>query len=279
QSIVFPADDKTPMQGKNEFMQLLRHQPLQRRGAIPLALLFLSFPWLIAPAAAQEIPKEPLDDITQLTSGFSRAGEGYFSPDMKWIIFQAVPPAQEQYQMYVARLHLVEGKSPAIDTPIRISPEKSRNTCGYFSPDGKSLIFASTAGKEKPDEPSGGYQRQGRSYVWSFPSGMEIFRFDDWQEALANARPAGIVDLAKHPLTNNEVYDAEGSFSPDGKYICYTHGGGKDADIYIMKSDGLGPIRITTAPGYDGGPFFSPEGKRLVYRSDRKSNDKPIASP
>jgi Tol biopolymer transport system component len=33
------------------------------------------------------------------------------------------------------------------------------------------------------------------------------------------------------------------------------------------------PIRITTAPGYDGGPFFSPDGKRLVYRSDRKGND------
>src|SRR5947209_429653 len=32
-------------------------------------------------------------------------------------------------------------------------------------------------------------------------------------------------------------------------------------------------IRITTAEGYDGGPFFSPDGKRLVYRSDRKSNN------
>jgi Tol biopolymer transport system component len=226
-----------------------------------------------AVAAAQEAPKEPLEDVTQLTSGFSRAGEGYFSSDMKWIIFQAVPPGQEQYQMYVARLHLGEGKSAGIDTPIRISPEKSRNTCGYFSPDGKSVIFASTAGKEKPDEPTGGYQRQGRSYVWSFPSGMEIFRFDGWQDVVVNAKAGGIVDLAKKPLTNNEVYDAEGSFSPDGKYICFTRGGGKDADIYVMKSDGTGPIRITTTPGYDGGPFFSPDGKRLVYRSDRKSND------
>src|SRR3712207_9489256 len=26
-------------------------------------------------------------------------------------------------------------------------------------------------------------------------------------------------------------------------------------------------------PGYDGGPFFSPDGKRLVYRSDRKGNN------
>lgn len=254
-------------------MQPQRTQKARSRKRSLLALFSLCALWPGSSLIAQEAPKEPLEDVTQLTTGFSRAGEGYFSPDMKWIIFQAVPPAQEHYQMYLARLHLMDGKSAAIDTPIRISPQNSRNTCGYFSPDGKSLIFASTAGKEKPDDPTGGYQRQGRSYVWSFPSGMEIFRFDDWQDAITQAKAGGIVDLAKRPLTNNDVYDAEGSFSPDGKYICFTRGGGKDADIYIMKADGTGPIRITTAPGYDGGPFFSPDGKRLVYRSDRKSND------
>ena len=44
-------------------------------------------------------------------------------------------------------------------------------------------------------------------------------------------------------------------------------------DVYVMKADGTGKVRITTAAGYDGGPFFSPDGKRLVYRSDRKSNN------
>jgi len=133
----------------------------QRVTISQMRIVFLCPLWLTSLLLAQELPKEPLANITQLTTGFSRAGEGYFSPDMKWIIFQAVPPGEEHYQMYIARLHLADGKSPAIGTPIRISPEKSRNTCGYFSPDGKSLIFASTAGKEKPDDPTGGYQRQG----------------------------------------------------------------------------------------------------------------------
>ena len=35
---------------------------------------------------------------------------------------------------------------------------------------------------------------------------------------------------------------------------------------------GRGWRRITKAKGYDGGPFFA-DGKRLVYRSDRKGND------
>jgi Tol biopolymer transport system component len=32
-------------------------------------------------------------------------------------------------------------------------------------------------------------------------------------------------------------------------------------------------VRLTRAKGYDGGPFFSPDGKRITYRSDRKGND------
>ena len=220
------------------------------------------------PAAAsreQQGGKEPLSDVVQLTTGFTRAGEAYFSPDMKWIIFQANTP----YQMYVAELKWQGDRIVGLNTPVRISPDNSHNTCGYFSPDGKSIIFGSTAGKEKPDEPTGGYQRQGRSYQWAFPTGMEVFRADDWKAAIA----ANPVNLAKQPITNNDVYDAEGSYSPDGKWICYTSGAGPTADIYVMRPDGKDRVQITKEKGYDGGPFFSPDGKRLVYRSDRAGND------
>ncbi len=40
-----------------------------------------------------------------------------------------------------------------------------------------------------------------------------------------------------------------------------------------MDADGKNPRRITRAEGYDGGPFFSPDGKQIIYRSDRKRND------
>src|SRR3954471_17037295 len=211
------ADDKTPMQGKNDFMQL---QTIQRPRRFLLVGVFLFFWWSGSPSIAQEIPKEPLEEVTQLTSGFARAGEGYFSPDMKWIIFQAVPQGEEQYQMYLAKLHITENQPAKIDAPIRISPENSRNTCGYFSPDGKSLIFASTTGKENPDEPTSGYQREGRDYRWSYPTGMEIFRADNWLELIQTVKPDEILNLATHPLTSNDAYDAECALSPDGKWIC-----------------------------------------------------------
>lgn len=245
------------------------------RRCLSLLLLITGLSSLVAygDEQATAVGREPLTDLVQLTSGFARAGEAYFSPDMKWIIFQAAPKGEEHYQMYIARLKWDANRLAGAESPIRISPKNSRNTCGYFSPDGKSLIFASTAGKEKPDEAEGGYQRAGRNYRWAFPAGMEIFRTDNWLTAVQSAEASRSIDLAKHPITNNDVYDAEGSFSPDGKWICYTHGAGKDADIYVMHSDGTGPVRITAVAGYDGGPFFSPDGKRLLYRSDRKGND------
>jgi len=216
---------------------------------------------------------DTLSDVIQLTRGFDRAGEAYFSPDMKWIIFEAVPHGQQHYQMYLARLSYKGGDVSGAEAPVRISPDPSRNTCGFFSPDGKSLIFSSTAGKEDPSEPSEGYQRNGRNYRWAFPHGMEIFRSDDWEQKASAAGPGGTINLATHPITNNAVYDAEGAYSPDGKYLVFCSLRTTDGDVYVMHPDGTGAIQITNHPGYDGGPFFAPDGKRLVYRSDRKHND------
>lgn len=311
-----------------------------------------SQPAASAPAASRPAVPDPreaqyLTDVTQLTEGFAKAGEGYFSPDMKWVVFQATPPGEQQYQMYVAPLDVAggDGGRRKLGMPIRISPPNSRNTCGFFSPDGKSLIFSSTAGKEKPDEPNAGYQRQGGNYRWAFPDGMEIYKapldvlktsveraaggnspmssfyelventdltteffsnpatrpstlgtpvgYSDVRINSGGARPTFIaqradrvyhdvifeasltLDLAipANRLTDNDAYDAEGSFSPDGKWICFTSRRSGDTEVWVMRADGSDPVQITHAKGYDGGPFFSPDGKRLVYRSDRKGND------
>lgn len=252
------------------------------RGWIVVSLMCVAWVGSRALAAADEPAgrEAMLSEVVQLTHDFDKAGEAYFSPDMNWIIFQASPKGQQQYQMYVARLKRdADGRITGADLPTQISAEPSRNTCGYFSPDGKSLVFASTTDKEKPDEPNSGYQRQGGNYRWAFPDGMDIFHVDNWQPLVEKAGPGGKVDLnhqpTTHRLTDNNVYDAECAFSPDGKWICFTSFQDKNQDVYVMKlgAQPAKPVRITTAPGYDGGPFFSPDGKRLVYRSDRKGND------
>ena len=43
----------------------------------------------------------------------------------------------------------------------------------------------------------------------------------------------------------------------DKSYFC---------ELYRMNADGTDVRRLTTAPGYDGGPFFSPDGQRILWR-------------
>ena len=40
-------------------------------------------------------------------------------------------------------------------------------------------------------------------------------------------------------------------------------------DIFIMNADGSGIERITTSPFNDRGPDWSPDGKNIVFTSDR----------
>jgi TolB protein len=218
-----------------------------------------------------------LSSATQLTDGFGRAGEAYFSPDMKWIVFQATPNGETSYQMYVAPLV----NETRIGKPVRVSPSPSKNTCGFFSPDGNSLIFASTAGREPTTAPTSqpgipaaaGYQRSSGTSRWDFPKEMEIFRADGWEGAVGAADPAKGTNLARHPLTKNDAYDAECAYSPDGEWIIFSSLRTGDAELFAMRADGSDVVRLTHAKGYDGGPFFSPDGKRVVYRSDRQGND------
>ena len=219
-----------------------------------------------------------LFDVTQLTHGFGRAGEAYFSPKMDWIIFQATPAGETHYQMYVAPLNAHEEGFSGIGEPIRISPTPSKNTCGFFSPDGNTLIFGSTAGKEAPATQStgpasapGGYQRSSGTYRWDFPAEMEIYRADGWEAAVRAAAPKGHTNLARHRLTDNDAYDSECAFSPDGKWIVFTSLRTGDAELFASRPNGGTDLtQLTRTRGYHGGPFFSPDGKRVIFRADRQ---------
>jgi Tol biopolymer transport system component len=205
-----------------------------------------------------------LKNIRQLTRDFVRAGEGYFSPDLQQIIFQAEEKdtGNPFYQIFV--MDLATGKYR------RVSPGVGKTTCSYFSPDGKKIIFASShldpaATKQYAEEYTRREedQRQGRRrrYAWDFDPFMDIFE--------ANPDGTGL-----RRLTDAPGYDAEGSYSPDGKHIVFCSQRDGNLELYIMDADGKNVRKLTDAPGcYNGGPFFSPDGKRVVFRSDRKKKD------
>jgi Tol biopolymer transport system component len=233
---------------------------------LPLILALLT-PTQKAPAW-EKAEAVHLRNIKQVTSdvAFARAGEGYFSPDGRTIIFQAEEKDSGNPFYQIFTQDLATGKFR------RVSSGVGKTTCAYFRPDGKKIIYASThldpdakthyaaELKLREEERRTGKRRR---YSWDFDPAFEIFE--------ANLDGSGRKQLTRAP-----GYDAEGSYSPDGRQIvfCSNRSGPKNLELYVMDADGGNVRKLTDAPGcYNGGPFFSPDGKRVIFRSDRKKKD------
>ena len=200
---------------------------------------------------------------------FLKAGEAYFNPTTTQIIFQAIKKPEpgdvpaEDYSMYVGTLAFDENKQiSGLNNIQQISEEGSANTCGWFHPQKSSTVLFATTTIPKNEENMPGYQRESGEYRWAFPPAMNIVTCD-----LNNIKQ-------KTPLiTNNNHYVAEGSWSPDGRHVLYCSLSSGDGDIFVRDLQTGKSALLIDSPGYDGGPFFSPDGKRITYRSDRNQND------
>ena len=212
-----------------------------------------------------------LSNVRQLIFEGKRSGEGYFSPDGKALIFQSEREAENPfYQIYI--LNFESGDVH------RVSPGTGKTTCGFFRPESDQVLFASThldpqaVAKQKTELEFRASGRQ-RRYSWDYDEYMDIFA--------ARRDGSGVTRLTSAP-----GYDAEGAYSPEGSKVVFCSI--RDAyptnklseaerkrfgadpsyfgEIYIMNADGSGQTRLTRSAGYDGGPFFSPDGKRIVWR-------------
>lgn len=217
-----------------------------------------------------------LTNHVQLTFSdrFLRAGESYFSPDNSRIIFQAIEvpaegeAAEEFYSMYVADVVRDDaGRITGIDNIVCISPETSANTCGWFHPtDPNVVLFASTIAHPTESHPPG-YQRASGRYRWMFPPEMDIVMV---QLDQADRTVESLKVLASNP----EAYMAECSLSGDGRHLLYCSLESNEGDLFVKDLKTGQTTRIVEAFGYDGGPFFSPDGRRICYRSDRQGNNR-----
>jgi Tol biopolymer transport system component len=212
-----------------------------------------------------------LGTTRQLTYQGRRAGEGYFSPDGKSLIFQSErEPENPFYQIYV--LNFDSGETH------RVSPGTGKTTCAFFIAGANKVLFASThmdpeAVAKQEAELEFRASGKKRRYSWDYDETFDIF----------SARLDG---SGTRRLTDSPGYDAEGASSPDGRKIVFCSM--RDAyppsrlsaddqkrleidpayfgEIYIMNADGTGQRRLTDWPGYDGGPFFDPSGEFILWR-------------
>ncbi len=220
-----------------------------------------------------------LSRIRRLTVEGRRAGEGYFSPDGAEMVFQSErEPGNPFYQIYLLSMETGDQR--------RVSPGFGKTTCAFINGATGDILFASTHLDPRSEE----LQREEirfresgeeRRYEWDYDPAMDLFveRREDRE-------------LVR--LTEARGYDAEASYSPDGEWIVFTSMRSQFAprlsdrearlagidpsyfgEIYRMRADGSGQERLTDTPGYDGGPFYFPDGSRIVWR--RFSEDGLIA--
>ena len=229
-------------------------------------------PGVSQPFHAQSAEATFLARIRRLTVEGRRAGEGYWSADGSQIVFQSErEPGNPFYQIYLMSLQTGD--------TTRVSPGLGKTTCAFIHPSTSDVLFASThhdpRSKQLQDEELA-FRASGkeRRYAWDYDPEMELY--------VRNAKTATL-----RRLTSARGYDAEASYSPDGQWIvfastrqAYDHDLSAAertqlatdpsyfGEIYIMRADadGSGVRRLTSVPGYDGGPFFSPDSRRIIWR-------------
>jgi TolB protein len=191
-------------------------------------------------------------NIKQLTFGAINA-EAYFSFDEKQIIFMSQRDSLKCDQIFTMD---VDGHNVKM-----VSTGKGITTCGYFYPDGKHILYSSThlAGPECPPRPD-----RSKGYVWGVYKAYDIF--------MANTDGS---DLKR--LTYADGYDAEAVISPVVNKIVFCSARDGDLEIYTMNLDGTDQKRLTHALGYDGGPWYSWDGKKIVYRAHHPTDSAEVA--
>lgn len=217
-----------------------------------------------------------LANHVQLTypNRFLKAGEAYFSPDDKRIMFQAVEvPAEgekaaEFYSMFIADVKWNSaGRIGGIENIKRLSPVGSANTCAWFHPTDPNLVlFACTLDVPKKENLPAWHRKENSNYKWAFPGEMRIVECD-------LSKADGTAKSLKVIIGDGKSYCAEGSWSDDGRHIIYCSTATGQGDIYVYDTQTKKTTCLISANGYDGGPFFSPDGKRICYRSDRRGDE------
>ena len=178
---------------------------------------------------------------------------------------------------------------------VRQLTSGGENAEAYFSPDGKRLVFQSTAASGGCDQIysmaiDGSDRRlvstgKGRTTCGYFVPAGDAFIYASTHEAGAECPPKpgyerGYVwpiyssyeiyrvnadGSGLTPLTRAPGYDAEATIAPDG-LITFTSTRDGDMEIYTMAADGSDVKRLTNRRGPDGGPFFSFDGQQIAFR-------------
>ncbi|HEX9185905.1 MAG TPA: protein kinase [Vicinamibacteria bacterium] len=159
--------------------------------------------------------------------------------------------------------------------PVRITDDPSSDWSPAWFPDGGAIAFVSDRGGEPAIWK---VPRLGGSAIQLITSGWDpAVSPDGGRVAFVRAGRAGysriaVVSLATPTVATDLTGDEDGlwnhrkpAWSPDRREIAYAD----SRNLWLVSADGGGARRLTSGPGPDDHPAFSPDGSWLYYSSYR----------
>ncbi len=211
----------------------------------------------------------------QLTRGGSD-GRPRWAPDSKRLAFVSSRGGTEQ--IYLLSLNGGEGD------PLTTLSTGADNE--QWSPDGQWIAFTSAV---YPDCRDDACNRQRDEAQEKNPVKARIYdhllfrHWNHWSDgkrshlfviAASGGAPRDLTPGADYDVPPDERGDAADlAFSPDSKELCFTaitdrpEATTTNADLFTVSLTGGEPRRITTNPGFDGHPIYSPDGRSIAYHA------------
>src|SRR5256886_7005028 len=223
--------------------------------------------WLVATSGGEAI---------QLTQS-GKDSSPVWSPDGKTIAF--ISSRSGDGQVYLLSM---EGGEPHPLTKLSTGADLA-----IWSPDGKTIAFTSGVYPECKDDECNKKkdEEKEKNKVKAHVAEALLYRhWTHWNEGKRShlfVIAADGNDKAKE-LTEGVNYDvppdqrgeaSDINFSPDSKEICFTAVTDKveatstNGDLFTVPVSGGEAKRITTQPGFDGNPVYSPDGKYIAYHA------------
>lgn len=191
-------------------------------------------------------------EMQRLTNTPGYDAEATVSPDGKTIIWTSVRDGDlDIYAMDLDGSH-----------HRRLTDDVGYDGGAFFSPDSKRIVYRA-AHPTDPAEIAHYKELLGQRLVE--PGQLELF--------IMNADGSG-----KRQVTSNGASNFSPFFHPDGKRIVFSsnietrgEGGRPSFHLYLVGDDGAGLERLTFEGEFNSFPMFSPDGKRVVWVSDRNA--------
>jgi TolB protein len=186
--------------------------------------------------------------IKQLTNSPGYDAEATLSADGRRMIFTSTRDGD--LDLYVMDLKT--------GTTTRVTNLLGYDGGAWFSRDGKQIIWR--ASRPKTEEEIREYKELLAEGLVA-PTKMEV-----WIANADGSNARQVTSLGQANWAPN--------FTPDGRVIfCSNHEykRGFPFNMYLMKGDGTGVEKISRDKGFDAFPMFSPDGRKIVFCSNRNN--------